>query len=251
MSYIVVLSPAKRLQLAPFKLDKGETDPYFKKEADAIIGDLRGLNVTELKKVMDIKDSMVGEVQNMLQHWGGKDQTCYPAAALYNGDAYLRLGARDWTTEQWKFASRHLFILSGVYGALRATDRIAPYRLMVGAAWKGKVAPDGLYPYWKQKMLDYATMHWKQEILLNLASQEYAEMLAYVDLPIINVDFKVNKQGKLATVSSFSKQARGAMARWIVEHQPKQLEIIKDVKILGFQFSPELSNKENWIFVKS
>ena len=86
--------------------------------------------------------------------------------------------------------------------------------------------------------------------LLNLASQEYAQMLDACAQPRINIDFKVLKGGKLMTVSSFSKQARGAMARWIMENRPKTLHEIQAVSVLGFCFDPKFSDKENWIFIK-
>jgi cytoplasmic iron level regulating protein YaaA (DUF328/UPF0246 family) len=250
-AYIILLSPAKRLQTSPFELSNLATQPYFTKEATALVKELSKLDSEKLKSVMDIKDAMVEEVMGMLNNWGAKGQPNFPAAALYNGDAYLRLGAREWSKKDWTFAKEHLRILSAVYGVLSATDLIFPYRLMVGANWKGRTAPKGLYPYWKDRLSDYALENWGDSVILNLASQEYAEMLQNIPNPKINVDFKVNKQGRLITVSSFSKQARGAMARWIIENQPKKISSIKKQTILDFQFSSEHSDNENWIFVKS
>lgn len=250
-SFLLLLSPAKRMQTAAFQLSDLTTFPFFKKEASSLVKELSRLDAEKLKVVMDINDAMIADVTNMLANWGEKGQPLFPAAALYNGDAYLRLGARDWSQKDWTFAKDHLYILSGVYGVLRSTDLIYPYRLMVGAKWKGKTAPNGLYPYWKERIKHYASEYWNGCTILNLASQEYAEMLQNVSNPRINVDFKVNKQGRLTTVSSFSKQARGAMARWIIENQPKKLSAIKQQSILDFQFSKEHSDNENWIFVKS
>ena len=200
---------------------------------------------------MEVNASLLLEVRNMLHQWGKKNAPYFPAAALYNGDAYMRLCARDWDETTWQFAQDHLVILSAVYGALRATDEVQPYRLMVGSRWKGKTASKGLYPFWQPLIAQWMEKNGKGKTLVNLASLEYSEMLNGCSHQRINVDFKVDKGGKLTTVSSFSKQARGALARWIMENRPKTITEIQSVNVLGFCFDPKFSDKENWIFIKA
>ena len=250
MDYWVLLSPAKRINTLEWELPFLTTKPTFEKRAAALIQELQSLENKELQSVMEVNGALLSEVKIMLERWVNKNTPRFPAAAMYNGDAYMRLCARDWDAKTWQFAQDHLVILSAVYGALRATDAVRPYRLMVGSRWKGKTASKGLYPFWQPLLSQWMEKNGKGKTLLNLASQEYAQMLDACAQPRINIDFKVLKGGKLMTVSSFSKQARGAMARWIMENRPKTLHEIQAVSVLGFCFDPKFSDKENWIFIK-
>ncbi len=250
MDYIVLISPAKRLNLKAFESPVEMTQGFFSKDAKSIVSKLKDLEDLQLQKIMDVNSALLEEVKQMLSVWGKSNNPEIPAAAMYNGDAYLRLEARLWDQKTWAFAQDHLAILSAVYGVSKATDAIQPYRLMVGAPWKWNGEPSGLYSFWKGKLVDYAKVNWNQKKIINLASLEYAEMLSGLQWPILNLDFKVKKKGKLVTVSSFSKQARGAAARLIMENRWKNLDTLKKMDILGFRFDPTFSDKENWIFVK-
>jgi len=251
MDYAVFLSPAKRMNTKALEVPFITTVPHYREHAKKLMLELKVQQDGDLQQILEVNASLLTEVKSMLKTWGNDAQSTFPAAALYNGDAYMRLCARDWDEKSWSFAQGHLFILSAIYGVLRATDGIQPYRLMVGSRWKGKTAPKGLYPFWLEQMQGLSEFISPKKVLINLASQEYAQMLDVWIGPRINIDFKVNKGGKLTTVSSFSKQARGALARWIVENRPKTWQEIQNVEVMGYRFDPQFSDKENWIYIKA
>lgn len=247
-SILYLLSPAKKLNTKTFELSIESTTPRNMSGAKQIIKALNALNVSSLEKIMAAKGKLLEEVVEMHNHWGKGDS--FPAAALYNGDAYTRLNARSWDTQTWEFAQQHLWILSGLYGTLLPTDLVHPYRLMVGAAWSPSSAFKNLYDFWKKDVLS-ELRKLSPKVVVNCASQEYSAMLeGWKESSVINIDFKVKKGTSLVSVSSFSKQARGEMVKLAMEKKITNPEDLKSLEVLGFIFDNKISDNQNWIYVK-
>jgi cytoplasmic iron level regulating protein YaaA (DUF328/UPF0246 family) len=247
-SILYLLSPAKKLNTQPFDCPIALTQPRHAKEAKAIMKALRSLPGAQLEKVMAAKGKLLQEVIDMHAQW--EKSPSFPAAAIYNGDAYTRLSARSWSHETWDFAQSHLWILSGLYGALKPTDVVQSYRLMVGAPWTPHDKFKNLYDHWRQPIqADLAQI--QPEVIVNCASQEYSAMIeGWTQCPIIHIDFKVKKGDKLTSVSSFSKQARGELVRLAMENKITQPADLKKLEVLGYQFNNKFSDNQNWIYVK-
>jgi cytoplasmic iron level regulating protein YaaA (DUF328/UPF0246 family) len=121
---------------------------------------------------------------------------------------------------------------------------------MVGAPWSPHPDFKNLYDYWKKDMAQDLKIK-QPQVIVNCASQEYSAMIeGWSDCPIIHIDFKVKKGAELASVSSFSKQARGEMVRLAMEQQITQPQDLKKLEVLGFQFDNKFSDNQNWIYVK-
>ena len=243
------LSPAKKMNVSPFNLMGESTQALYDKESKKIMKEIQSLPKEKLEKVMAAKGKLLDEVIDVHQNWS-KEKKTWPAASLYNGDAYTRLSARDWSVETWNFAQNHLIILSGLYGWLRPMDLIKPYRLMVGAPWK-LTNGNSLYQFWHQSIIDQLS-EYSDCVGVMTASQEYAQMISFPN-PIqkwIYVDFKVQKGAEYVSVSSFSKQARGEMVKLSMQQQIEDLNDLKKLEILGFRFNNILSDNQNWIYVK-
>ena len=54
-------------------------------------------------------------------------------ALAYDGPAYRGLDAKTFSQEEWAFGAGCIRLLSGLYGVLRPTDLIQPYRLEMGS----------------------------------------------------------------------------------------------------------------------
>ncbi len=247
-SILYLLSPAKKMNTSSFELGIESSTPLHTTSAKKIMKALVGLESNDLEKVMAAKGKLLKDVKIMHQQWGRG--TLFPAAALYNGDAYTRLNARTWSPETWTFAQSHLCILSGLYGMLRPMDHIHPYRLMVGAAWTPHRDFKNLYDFWKKDVLkDLDKM--QPQIIVNCASQEYSAMIeGWRNCPVIHIDFKVKKGSDYVSVSSFSKQARGEMVRLAMENKITNPSELKEMEVLGFRFNNKISDNQNWIYVK-
>ena len=247
-SILYLLSPAKKMNTSSFELEIESSTPHHSASAKKIMKALVGLGSKDLEKVMAAKGKLLDEVKFMHQHWG--KGTSFPAAALYNGDAYTRLNARAWSTETWTFSQSHLWILSGLYGTLRPMDRIHPYRLMVGAPWTPHRDFKNLYDFWKKDVFNDLEEK-EPQVIVNCASQEYSAMIeGWRNCPVIHIDFKVKKGSDYVSVSSFSKQARGEMVRLAMENKITNPSELKKLEVLGFQFNNKISDNQNWIYVK-
>lgn len=56
-----------------------------------------------------------------------------PQALAYDGPAYRGMDAATFSEEDWTFGAGSVRLLSGLYGVLRPTDLIQPYRLEMGS----------------------------------------------------------------------------------------------------------------------
>jgi cytoplasmic iron level regulating protein YaaA (DUF328/UPF0246 family) len=63
--------------------------------------------------------------------------------------------------------------------------------------------------------------------------------------------FKELKAGKLQSISVFSKQARGTMARWCANEGVQDVTQIKNFNELGYSFEASLSDSGNYYFVRT
>ncbi len=243
------LSPAKKMNVSPFQLKGDTSNALYDQESKEIMKEIQGLSKEKLEKVMAAKSKLLDEVIDVHESWS-KGKITWPAASIYNGDAYTRLSARVWSADTWNFAQNHLVILSGLYGWLRPKDLIKPYRLMVGAPLKLKNG-QSLYQFWQDKVIDQLE-EYSNCVGVMTASKEYAQMITFPN-PIqkwIFVDFKVQKGKEYVSVSSFSKQARGEMVRLAMQGQINNVNDLKKMDVLGFSFNNNLSDDQNWIYVK-
>jgi len=57
------------------------------------------------------------------------------------------------------------------------------------------------------------------------------------------VDFKQLKNGQMKSVSAFSKQARGAFARWVLEHDIHTITDLYAFDEMGYELHSNNDNK--------
>jgi hypothetical protein len=76
-----------------------------------------------------------------------RDVRTREAVETYAGPLYDGLGADSWSPVAAERAARHLVIVSALWGAMRPTDRIPPYRLNVCSRLVGM---DRLEPAWRE-----------------------------------------------------------------------------------------------------
>jgi len=69
--------------------------------------------------------------------------------------------------------------------------------------------------------------------------------------PLINVQFKDQKNGQYKIISFFAKKARGLMARYVIEQQADSVEALQQFNLAGYRFSPELSKAHELTFLRA
>ena len=172
--------------------------------------------------------------------------------------------------------------LSGLYGLLRPTDAIQPYRLCMGTKLAGAApeAPRDLYAFWGERVaqaldadldaqLEQAAAasaaakkeekkkgekkkgEASQRVVVNAASQEYWKV----------VEGKLREDTRVVSVSFpgapavYAKQARGAVARFVAERGLSGPDGLRDFCGGGcegsWSFDAGASSDDNFVFRRS
>ena len=251
--FLAILSPSKLMNESVQGFNGEATSPQFISETETLCSELKKVSADDWKLKMKITDELAMNTQMRFQKWNKKDLSKgIPAAMLFNGEAFKSLDAKSFSKTSWKQAQSSLRILSGFYGVLKPTDFVLPYRLMVGTSYKTKSGKT-LYSYWS----DAVTKNLESEIssngyLLNLASDEYFKLIDSKNFQRKTLHFKFfQEKGKeLKSIPTFSKQARGSMARFVIESNAKSIADLQKFEAEGYSFNKKLSDENTLVFVR-
>ena len=248
---LLVLSPAKTLDTAP-AYPKGVTltKPQFYTDAKALATQLAGLSEKQIGELMDISPKLSALNSARYQEFAAGE---YPAAWMFRGDVYDGLDIDTLPAKALPQLEARLRMLSGLYGVLRPSDAMHPYRLEMGTTLKTTKGKN-LYAYWGDrvsKALNKAAEEAGTSTLLNLASVEYSSVIdrKALALDIVNAHFKERKNGVAKVVALFAKRARGTMARWVIEQKVQQKNL-SDFAEDGYRFDKASSTNTDFVFIR-
>ncbi|MEM9583880.1 MAG: peroxide stress protein YaaA [Pseudomonadota bacterium] len=252
---LTVISPAKKLDMSATNITP--TMPEFQDDANTLAKAAGRLSVKKLGALMSISDSLAKLNYDRFKAFEPHSTTenSKPAALIFAGDTYTGLEAGSLDAEELNYAQNHLRILSGLYGLLKPKDAIQPYRLEMGSRLKSG-RKNSLYDYWGDKIalkLNEEAEAQGTDTLINCASQEYfgAVDLNALTLNVITPTFLEDKPGGPKIVSFFAKQARGAMARFIIQNRITSPEGLRDFNTGGYAFQPDQSTREKPVFLRT
>ena len=252
---IFVLSPAKSLNETPSNI-KDHSDLVFTKDSLKLVKQLKTLDQDQLGKLMHISDTLAGVNHGRYKNFKSKFSTSNSlhAVHIFAGDVYTGLDAVSFGANDLKFAQKSLRILSGLYGMIKPLDLIQPYRLEMGTRLSNEHGKN-LYDFWGTKITEQLNKELdenKSTHLLNLASVEYFKSIkrSLLAKPIIDIDFKEDRDGKLKVISFTAKKARGDMAKQIIKNRIKNPEDLKGLDILGYKYIEDGSSESKYLFVK-
>lgn len=156
-----------------------------------------------------------------------KTAATLPAAELYTGVLYDNLGLATLDEESRRRAEESLLIFSGLWGVVKITDFIPPYRLSMGV----NLPPlGGLAAFWRPhvtKELDRV-----QGLVVDLRSSTYAGAWQPGER---SATVRVFRDGKV--VSHMAKATRGEIARALLQQDTKPStpdELAKILDDLGY-----------------
>ncbi|MFM2315791.1 MAG: peroxide stress protein YaaA [Bacteroidota bacterium] len=249
--FVTILSPSKLMNERSPEFIGEATLPQFIPQTEKLCAELKTVGVDEWKSKMKITEEIASNTRDRFQNWNKKELSKgIPAAMLFSGEAFKSLDAKSFSKLNWKQAQSSLRILSGFYGILKPTDTVLPYRLMVGTPYKTK-AGKTLYSYWSETV----TKQLETEIapkgfLLNLASDEYFKLVDQKNFnrKIIHFKFLQKSGGDWKSIPTFSKQARGAMARFVIQSNPKSIEDLQAFNLEDYKFSKSQSTEDTLVF---
>ena len=251
---LIVISPAKSLDFSPVELTP--TEPRFRDEAMRLARTARNLTLGDLKRLMSLSDDLARLNRDRFRAFAEDPDgdAVKPAVLAFNGDTYQGLDARSMDAETRDVAQARLRILSGLYGVLRPLDAIQPHRLEMGTRLKTRRG-GSLYDFWGDrvaKALRAEAEALGTDTVLNCASQEY---FAVADRPalglrVVTPRFLEEKDGSRKMVSFFAKRARGALARWVLDHRVTDPAALSGFDLGGYRLDPRESAPEAPVFVR-
>ncbi|MEV6152510.1 peroxide stress protein YaaA [Nonomuraea sp. NPDC052129] len=154
--------------------------------------------------VLGLSPGLAGELAKNLEL---QTAPALPAADLYTGVLYEKLGLGTLADEARKRAEESVLIFSGLWGVLRITDRVPPYRLSMGVTLP---VLGGLAAFWRPTVSK--ELERLDGLVVDLRSATYAGAWQPGER---SVAVRVFRDGKV--VSHMAKATRGEIARTLLE----------------------------------
>jgi cytoplasmic iron level regulating protein YaaA (DUF328/UPF0246 family) len=137
----------------------------------AVLDELVGLcagDEDKAREVLGLSEGLRGEVA---KNAGLRTAGARPAGEIYTGVLYDALGLASLDAAARERAARWLLVFSGLWGAVRVTDRIPSYRCSMGVRLPG-LGPLGAY--WRAPMASVLPEAAGDGLVLDLRSAAYA-----------------------------------------------------------------------------
>ncbi|MFI5986127.1 peroxide stress protein YaaA [Streptomyces sp. NPDC051555] len=190
------------------------------------------------REVLGLSEGLRGEVA---KNAGLRGAAARPAGEIYTGVLYDALGLADLSPGARELADRSLLVFSGLWGAVRMTDRIPSYRCSMGVKLPGLGA---LGAYWRTPMASVMPEAAGDGLVLDLRSAAYGaawkpkgEVAGRTATVRVLHSQVVDGVEKRSVVSHFNKATKGRLVRdlllaGVVPAGPA--ELVTALRDLGF-----------------
>lgn len=223
--------------------------PQLLKQATELATYLKTLSTDQISSSMQLSSPMALKTKELVDNWSNTPESTLPAIDAFLGDIYSGLQVQSFSDEDRRYANQHLFILSGLYGILRALDSISPYRLEMGYRLPDEPF-NNLYKFWGSVIADQLPT---DSNIINLSAVEYTKAISMypTDSKVITPKFLTNdpKTGEPKFIVVHAKIARGAFARWLIKQQIETIDAVVQFTDLGYSYRPDLSTPDEPVFV--
>ena len=242
----LLLSPAKSFNET---LQNNGSDPLFLETTVRLIKKLTKLSASELSELYGCSEKIAADNTKRFRQW--KSTNGGAALQLYGGEVYKQLHCETMSPQVFERAKSDILILSGLYGILRAEDRIQPYRLDP----KDRVGINGklLIDYWKPKISRYL-MNLDDHDFVLLCSQEYEDLIDPKKLStskrFIRIVFMEQENNIRSVKGMYAKTARGKFARTTLENQIDSINELKKLSIDSYCYDEYASDELNFVYVR-
>ncbi|MDW4908193.1 peroxide stress protein YaaA [Streptomyces sp. ADMS] len=198
---------------APLKLESLSL-PGLTDAREAVLGELVELCVGDEDKaceVLGLSEGLRGEVaKNVALRTAG----ARPAGEIYTGVLYDALGLASLDAAAKRRAARSLLVFSGLWGAVRVTDRIPSYRCSMGVRLPGLGA---LAAHWRTPMATALPEAAGDGLVLDLRSSAYmAAWKPKEEVAGRTATVRVLHAPTRKVVSHFNKATKGRIVRSLV-----------------------------------
>ena len=244
----IIISPAKKMSVDEDSLQYSSL-PVFLEDSAKIMRFIQSLTYEQAKKLWKANDNIT---KQNIERFADMSLTKMLTQAIfsYEGIQYQHISPSSLEDNMIEYIQKNVRILSGFYGVLKPMDGVSPYRLEMQA----KTDIDnvkGLYDFWGRKLYDEVID--ESRIIINLASKEYSKSIEkYIQSEdkYISISFYEISKGKLVQKGTYAKMARGEMIRFMAENNVQDIEDIKKFNFMGYRFEHNISNENEYVFVK-
>ncbi|MDE5767009.1 MAG: YaaA family protein [Malacoplasma sp.] len=244
----ILISPSKTQNLNIKNKSSSESNIFFKSETKQINQTLlENIDNKNFNKFLEIKNSSLKE-QTIFNIKNYETNQSYYAIEFYDGLQFKNIEYDLISQQEKNLLNQSLIIISAYYGIVFCNSYIKPYRLMLGS--QIEINNQSLYEFWFKKFNQKLLEINPDKTIINLASAEYSKLIDYSMFKVIDIDFKLLKNGKYVSMSTYSKQCRGNFIKNFLKVNLNIKEIAK-LDILGFTYNKDLSNETKIIFTKN
>ncbi|MFG3579856.1 peroxide stress protein YaaA [Micromonospora chersina] len=202
----------RRLDLS--KLSLPELKPAREGVLAALVDLCAGPDEAAAREALGLSEGQRGELRRNARL---RAAATAPAGRIYTGVLYEALDLATLPPAAERLARRSVLVSSGLWGAVRLTDRIPPYRCPVGARLPGVGA---LSAYWRTALAEAMTAAAGKGPVLDLRSGAYAATWAprgavaerTVTVRVLH-EREVDGVPTRSVVSHFNKATKGRLVR--------------------------------------
>ena len=229
--------------------------PAGEEIAEMIMQNLREATEEQICDMLSVSPRLARECRRMIHDFWDK-LTGLSAMEAFTGVVFRQIHSSQWNQKEWKYAQRRVRIVSSLYGLLRPSDIIKPYRLDYSAyAAPGDVP---LREFWKKRCtIDLVNLIKSQgdgEVLDLLP----AEAARCIDWKIVKRFAKVVKVrimepkdgGSFGTPAAGRlKELRGRLVEVVVERCVENAQALRSLDHPDFLYHDSRQSPGNITFV--
>ncbi|HLL37669.1 MAG TPA: peroxide stress protein YaaA [Streptomyces sp.] len=228
---------------APLKLESLSL-PALTEAREAVLGELVELcagDEDKAREVLGLSEGLRGEVAKNVEL---RTAGARPAGEIYTGVLYDALDLASLETAARERAARSLLVFSGLWGAVRVTDRIPSYRCSMGVKLPGLGA---LGAYWRTPMAAALPEVAGDGLVLDLRSAAYATAWKPKGEPAgRTATVRVLHAPTRKVVSHFNKATKGRIVRSLLTAGAEPsgpAELVEVLRDLGYEVEAQAPAK--------
>jgi len=238
----IILSPSKKQNNEIKNSDRDITVLYMDLTRH-LFSNIKLLSKKDMNHIFKIKGKLLDNVYELYQSFDSRNMGI-EMIKCYRGVVYEQIHRDEYNSDQITYLNKHLTTLSAMHGVLEPKTIIWPYRLDM----KVKLNKINLYKYWQEAVDIYFD---KEDYIINLASNEFSQMLKRNKHKLVNIHFvEIQIDKSLKVISYNAKKARGAMAHLLILNQIQNIEEIKKYDVDGYKFDDKSSDNRNFRFIR-
>jgi uncharacterized protein len=169
------------------------------------------------RAALGLSEKQDDEIARNAALWTG---ATLPALQRYTGVLYDALSVGTLSRSQRARADRRLAVGSALFGLVRGTDRIPPYRLSAGSAIPGLPT---LRALWKPALRSVLTRI--DDLVVDLRSGSYAALAPVPGAVTLQV-LSERSDGSRSVVSHFNKAHKGRVARLLASSTAEPSDVV-------------------------